>query len=142
MKKLIPFFLVSFLFLIVGSAFALDVVQKRIEDKQGECVDKNPSTVGMVECAQAAYEEWDKELNRSYSKLMKQLPEEEKKTLRLSQRAWLKFRDHEYDNIANIYSHMEGTMYRPMHVESRTRILRERVLQLHKYLELMEDSNL
>lgn len=116
-------------------------IQKEIEKRQSDCVEKDPSTAGMTRCSEAAYEEWDRELNNSYKRLLKAIPEEEGKAkVKEAQRAWLKFRDQEFKCIDAVYAGMEGTMYIPMHAESRLRVVRERALLLGHYAELAESG--
>ena len=48
-------------------------------------------TVDLVDAQSAAYDAWDKELNRVYAELQKVLPAEKRDALRTAQRAWLAF---------------------------------------------------
>lgn len=64
-----------------------------------KCMEKDDSTFGMVECYGAASTRWDKELNRSYASLTKELSAKGKELFKESQRAWMKFR--EAQNAAN-----------------------------------------
>ena len=50
--------------------------------------------------AEAAYQAWDKELNKVYKLLMSELPESQKTKLRNEERAWLKRKDKEMDRAA------------------------------------------
>ena len=127
-------------FFVSGTVSANEKLIKAIEKRQNDCIEKDPTTAGMIKCADAAYKEWDREMNSAYKKLLSLLDEKEREDLKQSQRAWLKFRDLEFKNINNVYTKMDGTMYLPMHTESETRIVRERALQLIKYCELLSDG--
>lgn len=73
-----------------------------VEDKHpidkwySQCLDKDSSTLNMLNCTSKAYEMWDKELNKIYQSLIKKLSIKEKEILKESQRNWLKFRDSEF----------------------------------------------
>lgn len=114
-------------------------IKRRIEKKQEDCVEKDSSTVGMRTCAEAAYVEWDREMNIAYKALMKELPVEGQNALREAQREWIKYRDKEFEAIDGVYSQMEGTMWIPIRIESRVRVVRERVLMLRHYLEILSE---
>jgi uncharacterized protein YecT (DUF1311 family) len=105
-----------------------------------DCVEKNGSTAGMVDCSDKAFKKWDAEMNRIYGELMKKLPAKKAAALKQSQRDWLTYRDSNFKLISEVYGSMEGTMYIPMHAYAKVRILRERTLLLKGYLELAEDA--
>jgi uncharacterized protein YecT (DUF1311 family) len=111
-----------------------------IERALEACIDKDSSTAGMTNCADKALESWDKELNRVYNELARKLDPEGKLALKAAQSEWIKYRDSEYGLIDAVYYHMEGTMYIPMRVEARTRIVRERSLALEHHLELLKEQ--
>lgn len=108
----------------------------RIDKAEEACIDKDPSTAGMTECAEKAYGMWDKELNRNYAALMKALSPKDRETLKAVQRKWIEYRDQEFKLIDAIYAQLEGSMYIPMRVEARIDIIRERALKLAAYLAL------
>jgi uncharacterized protein YecT (DUF1311 family) len=120
------------------TVYGQDEEKHPIDKALESCLDKNSSTAGMVECMDRAYKQWDGELNRVYAELMKRLDAAEKAKLKEAQLQWLKFRDSEFKVIDGIYSKMDGTMYIPMHVDSRALIVRNRALELKSYLSLLE----
>lgn len=139
MKKLTSLALLA-LFLATGGVYANEKLIKEIEKRQEDCVEKDGSTSGQIDCAEAAYKEWDRALNKAYKKLLAAYPSKiEKDALRSSQRAWLKFRNLEFENIDNVYDRKEGTMYLPMRVESKTRVVRERALQLMRLASILTE---
>lgn len=139
MKKYSGFFLIVFL-IATTSVFARVDIEKDIEKRQSDCTDMDSSTQGMTNCAEAAYKEWDRELNKAYKQLINLLPESKKLALKESQRAWLKYRDLEFKSLEGIYGELDGTMYIPMSVESRTRVVRERALQLRNCIDLLSEG--
>jgi len=94
----------------------------------------------MVECEDKAYDKWDKELNRLYTELMKKVSPDAKATLKEAQVQWLKFRDSEFKLLDAIYAKLDGTMYIPMHIDSRMEVVKRRALELQSHLELLKDS--
>lgn len=111
-----------------------------IDREYDECMEKNSSTAGMVQCTDKAYKKWDAELNRVYGVLMKKLPAKKAAVLKESQRDWLTYRDANYKLIDAIYDELQGTMYIPMRLYAKLRIVRERALLLSSYVELMADA--
>jgi uncharacterized protein YecT (DUF1311 family) len=71
----------------------------------------NASTAGQTDCKAAAAQAYDRRMNVAFARLMRQLPPPAAERLRISQRAWLAFRDSE--NIARgaLYETRQGTMY-------------------------------
>lgn len=140
--KLFTAMLLTSLLLSISPGIAdEDSIRKAIEKRCQQCIDKDGSTAGMVECCDKEYKEWDAELNKNYNALMKILSNQQKASLKTSQLAWLKFRDAEFACSAAIYEKMDGTMYIPMSVSSKTRIVRERALQLLAYYQLMREED-
>lgn len=138
--RLTVFILTILILSSFGYAFA-DKIQKHPIDKaEDACTEKDGSTAGMTNCAYKAYDAWDKELNRSYNALMKELSPKEKEILKNAQKKWLDYRDNEFKLIDAIYSKVEGTMYIPMRVEERIAIVKQRSLKLTSHLELMREG--
>jgi uncharacterized protein YecT (DUF1311 family) len=80
-------------------------------------------------------------LNRAYGELLKKLPAGAKENLKNAQIAWLKFRDSEFQLIDKVYEQLQGTMYIPVRVADRTRVVEDRVIALRGYLiSLQQDE--
>jgi uncharacterized protein YecT (DUF1311 family) len=109
-----------------------------IDMRLDECLKKDPSTAGMLECLGKAYTSWDAELNAIYKKLLASLPAEGQNALRESQRAWLKYRDQEFLLLEKLYGLMEGSMYQTMQAADRVDFVRKRALELSSYLDVLE----
>ena len=108
-----------------------------IDRKLEDCIDRDPSTAGMVECTEAAFAAWDKELNAAYQALAKLLGPEQKGALKTAQRQWLAWRDAEFAMLDAIYATREGTMYLPMAAGDRMEIVKARAVELRSYESLL-----
>jgi uncharacterized protein YecT (DUF1311 family) len=138
MKK---YFLVFLLFVLLISAKSFSQENKNpIDIYLDTCIEKNPSTMGILKCTDEAYKMWDAELNKYYKLLMSFLNESDAKVLKESELKWIEFKDKEFENLEHIYSKMEGTMYIPMHAFSKLEIIRTRANQLKDYYELLTDK--
>ncbi|MGH9971859.1 MAG: lysozyme inhibitor LprI family protein [Pyrinomonadaceae bacterium] len=111
-----------------------------IEKVLDACIEKDPSTAGMVRCTDQAYYSWDKELNKNYAALARRLNAEGKQTLKAAQLAWLKYRDAEFKLVDSVYSRMQGTMYIPMHIARKKETVKQRAQDLADHLELIQES--
>ena len=103
-----------------------------------KCMDKNPSTHGMIGCLDEAYKKWDAELNKNYKALTLKMDAKQKAALLAAQRKWIEYRDLEFKFQSALYATMEGTMYQPMAVNDRMEVVKKRALDLKSYLTLFE----
>ena len=104
------------------------------------CIEKDPSTAGMVGCTDIAYKKWDQELNKNYQNLMSKLKPAGKQLLKQSQLTWIAFRDHEFKLIDSLYDDLQGTMYIPMRYDERMEIVKLRALALAAHLDTWNES--
>ena len=96
------------------------------------------ATSEMMEGAGVAYKGWDQLLNVVYNELRETMKPTTFAALRDAQRAWIQFRDAEFQTIQQIYyGEMEGTMWRPVAVDQRTKIVRQRAEFLLEQYELL-----
>lgn len=102
------------------------------------CMDKNPSTQGMVGCLDAAYKKWDAELNKNYKALSGKMDVPQKAALLAAQRKWIEYRDLEFKAQTSVYVTLQGTMYQPMAISDRVEVVKKRALDLKGYLDLLE----
>ncbi|MCX6160817.1 MAG: DUF1311 domain-containing protein [Ignavibacteriae bacterium] len=103
-------------------------------DKQlSACYEKNPSTAGMVNCINEAFEKWDALLNKCYKLLIAKLDEESAKALKSAESEWIAYKEKEINFIDKMYSTKEGTMYIPMRAYSIMNITKTRALELEGY---------
>jgi uncharacterized protein YecT (DUF1311 family) len=133
MKTAIAFLLI--LFTINGFS---QTSEEHIIDKELRCCldsSQNYTTAGMSGCVIKATEEWDKELNKNYQKLLLLLTDEQKIMLKESQRKWIEFRDKEIQFSNDLYSSLGGTMWVPVMYETRMNLTRERALEIQTYID-------
>ena len=109
----------------------------RIDKWLESAIDRDPSTAGMVQATSKAAEMWDSELNGVYKQLLEVLSKSQVEKLKASQRKWLEYRDAEFAFSDEFYGSMQGTMWRPVAVNSRMDIVRSRTLELQSYLETL-----
>lgn len=95
------------------------------------------STSGQTECEATASDDYDRRMNAAYATLMRKLPRHAAQQLRLSQRAWLAFRDSDAKARDALYETRQGTMYVPMQASDATDAIRDRALQLEGYVRVM-----
>lgn len=134
---------ISLLLLALATSTLCTFAQKEtekhpIDSALDNCMDKNPSTHGMIGCLDAAYKKWDAELNKNYKTLSANLKPDQKAALLAAQRKWIEYRDLEFKAQSAIYATMEGTMYQPMAVSDRVEVIKKRALDLKGYLDLLE----
>ncbi|WP_137934623.1 lysozyme inhibitor LprI family protein [Mesorhizobium comanense] len=114
-----------------------------LKDPTGETLDRclndpaNGSTAGQTGCEATASDDYDRRMNAAYATLMRELPREAAQQLRLSQRAWLAFRDAEAKARNALYETRQGTMYVPMQASDATNLVRDRALLLEGYVRVM-----
>jgi uncharacterized protein YecT (DUF1311 family) len=101
----------------------------------------NASTAGQTECEAEASKSYDLRMNAAYATLMRKLPPQAAQQLRLSQRAWLAFRDSDAKARDALYETRQGTMYVPMQASDATDAIRDRALQLEGYVRVMSIEN-
>ncbi len=109
-----------------------------------QCMEKDGSTMGMIQCSDSAAVLWDIELNRVYKLLMDNLGEDAKSALREAQREWIKFRDKEFELISSYYTYIYeimggGTMYPMLAAGARAEVVRKRALAL---ISLYDELNI
>ena len=83
-------------------------------------------------------EEWDKELNIVYQKIMKVADPVTKNKLRNAQRAWIKFRDSEIENSYYINNPDGGSMGVLFSLYTATNLTEERTIQLAEIYDALD----
>jgi uncharacterized protein YecT (DUF1311 family) len=101
----------------------------------------NASTAGQTDCEAAAAKTYDRRMNVAFASLMRKLPPSAAQRLRLSQRAWLAFRDSETAARDALYETRQGTMYVPMQASDTTNAIRDRALQLEDFVAVLAIQN-
>ncbi|QQS28272.1 MAG: DUF1311 domain-containing protein [Sphingobacteriales bacterium] len=110
-----------------------------IETKLNTCMENNPSTMGVVQCLDTAYLEWDAELNKYYKLLQTVVSKDQKTSLRTVQLSWIEYRDKEFELLQKLYESKEGTMFIPMIVYDKVEIVKHRALELKSHYSLLTE---
>jgi uncharacterized protein YecT (DUF1311 family) len=107
--------------------------------KGEECREKNQTTMGIQYCYQIEREEWDKELNKIYKKLLDEIQTPNtKEALKNAQRAWMAFRDQELEFLRHYYREREGTIWSIVAGRIIVNIVKDRVKELYETLESVD----
>jgi uncharacterized protein YecT (DUF1311 family) len=91
----------------------------------------------MLSCLDDAYQRWDNELNIVYQRLRGHLHAEGKSVLKTSQRAWIAYRDAEFQTIDAIYGSLQGSMWSLTRMSAKVEFVKARTLELQMYLEAL-----
>lgn len=83
-------------------------------------------------------EEWDKELNIVYQKIMKVADPVTKNKLRNAQRAWIKFRDSEIENSYYTNNPNGGSMGILFSLNTAAKLTEERAVQLAEMYDALD----
>ncbi len=127
--------------LITWSASAIESAEDSIDRKASVCMDRDPSTAGMIECLQQAYDEWDAALNTTYADVRLRLNPEAQNALKEAQRRWISYRDAEFLAIDTIYGAMQGTMWQLAGLSRKVEFVKSRVLELRMYADDLNQAN-
>ena len=127
--------------LFAATVGAVEPASDPIDRKAAACMDRDPSTAGMIECLQQAYAEWDAELNAVYADVRLRLNPQAKSALKEAQRLWISYRDAEFVAIDAIYGAMQGTMWQLAGLSRKVEFLKNRVLELRMYMEDLNQAN-
>lgn len=95
---------------------------------------RSQSQAEMNEQAGREYKKSDQEMNVAYKKLMTTLDADQKAQLKISQNAWLKFRDAEADFLSS--KAKGGTIWPTIHGSHLTQITQERTRELRTAYKL------
>jgi len=131
-SRLFPIVLVVLGVLLAGG----DPIDRRLS----ACIDRDPTTAGMVRCSEEALQAWDQEMRRTLQGLEARLDPEARQRLAEAQRRWEAFRTAEEGFIRELYGRKAGTMYRPMEVGEVVDLVRQRTLRLRSYLRVTREE--
>ncbi|MCE7996125.1 MAG: DUF1311 domain-containing protein [Roseivirga sp.] len=130
-------FLISLISVLLG--FTL-VAQERhpVDQLAYSKLQKAFSNADMINGENTASEHWDHLLTIVYLEAKKQMQPATFDILRESQRAWLSYRDTEFQMINRLYyAELQGTMWHAPAAAARKRVVRQRVLSLMDQLSLL-----
>lgn len=114
-------------------------LQAALDKKVEALMNKAKSTADQIQAAATGSKLWDEELNRVYQSLLKALPPAGQAALKTAQKSWLAFRDQQFAFIDQTYRQFDGAMYLPMHAHARMSVVRERALDLARFLALQQE---
>ncbi len=127
----------ALLVLTAGSGIAEEPCKAELKDPIDSWLEsamaEDYSTASMRDATNRAREMWDKEMNASYSRLMKALSVDQQAALRTSQRNWLAFRDSEGMVISKVVAEQQGTMFQLMATGKGMELVKARTLELRAY---------
>ena len=114
-----------------------------VEQEVRDMLDKDYTTMGMIEAAYFSEQEYDKLLNKYYKFLYNVLNDEGKKALQATQRNWIKLRDSDKELVramqGQVYEDMGGgTVWGIIAANSRADITRRRVIELFNYSQFTD----
>lgn len=108
---------------------------KIVDQKAAAAIDQYSSISSMYKSADIEYKELDKLLTKYYQRLMGMLNKDQQIKLRDSQRAWLKFREKQYQYYDCQYSTRGGRMWGPLGEQDKNYIMRDRLNELVRMIE-------
>ncbi len=129
--------------LAVGhSAIAEEAKEKPdpVDAAYDACIEKAPSTAGMLGCSGEAEAAWDAELNAAYKALSAELKGEALEALKQAQRAWIAQRDREFALHEEIHGQLQGTMWGPVMSDQRVTVVKNRTLQLRALKSFLDEG--
>lgn len=102
-----------------------------IDNSLKECGQKAVSTLDSVDCYSVAEQSWDKALNQQYRLLTDGQSPEFKAAMKMSQRAWLTYRDRYLDSLRAFYRQQQGTVWSIIMSEASMRLTRNQAIELY-----------
>ncbi len=132
-----------YLFLLLSLTIITDCnAQTRKEDQIDEdyhkCLMNDTSYAVLADCSFKAFEQWNKELNKAYGKLLEKIKKEkDREAMKQSQAAWIAYKDAEF-KAYNFVFNLPGNEMSIMREEGRIEVVRERTLQLRAYIEALK----
>jgi uncharacterized protein YecT (DUF1311 family) len=123
------------IFCETGEPHAIDIW---FAEEMGKTGGRTPNTLDVQN---EAYNRWDKELNLVYRELLEKLDDGSKKQLKEAQRAWIAFRDAEFNLLwaEGLYGGVGGTLAPIAVNEARRVFVRQRVCALQMHREVADN---
>ena len=133
----------SILVVLLVGTFCNSLAQTRKEDRIDEeyqkCIAKDTSYVNLSNCAFVAFAQWDKEMEKTYKKLLKATKKgKDMNALIQAQKAWVAYKNAEFNSYNNMYN-LPGNKWSMLRLDSRIELVRARTLQLRGYLESLHN---
>lgn len=114
-----------------------------IDDILQECLTdaENQSAEGNIHCEYKARVAWEKEIEKYYGMLMKNLDDYEKKLLKDSHKSWVIYRDKEMAFAEDFYKGKRTEAWLVVHAARLTNIMRTRAMELIEYYDATIDTD-
>ena len=106
-----------------------DESQRRVD----ECMQKDSSTAGMIQCIDAEFAIQNKLLNQNYKKAMSVLNDENKKKLKDIQRKWVAYKEAKCPFVPPM-----GTLYAVTAADCYLQMTKERIGELEHVIEIFK----
>ena len=116
---------------LLAGSIALAIATTPLTSSRGQ--DSNFKPPGTEE--QAAVDRANGDLDKIYKQLMAKLDEQQQKSLKEAQRAWIKWRDAEADIIARVGGAIGGSAMRVDYANAQAKLIKERTEVLRGYLK-------
>ncbi|MFG1175197.1 lysozyme inhibitor LprI family protein [Erwiniaceae bacterium CAU 1747] len=113
-------------------ALAEESFGKAADNKLQKCTANAENTLASVECYDVALAAWDAELNNQYRLLLANGSAEFKSAMKVSQVAWIAYRDAYIKAMQSDYRQRQGTIWGIIMSEARLRITRDKAIELYK----------
>ena len=118
------------------------------EEPKADCFERASTQVEMNSCAGKEYTAADAELNRVYGSILEKYKEDPKfiAKLRASQRAWLTYRDAEFEakfphEDESKSPHFYGSIFPMCAAQYRAQLTQERIVKLREWLDGTEEGD-
>lgn len=105
------------------------------------CLASAKSTASKHGCVSIGYTEQDKELNKVYGELLKNLNPSQAQALRNSEARWLSFRNAEFNLINSILASSPEANQIPIRGQLRSDVVKSRTEQLNALIKVISDGN-
>jgi uncharacterized protein YecT (DUF1311 family) len=132
------YIIVLLLLFLAFSGNAQTRKEDQIDEEYHKCLMNDTSYAVLADCSFKAFEQWDKELNKAYGKLLEKIKKEkDREAMKESQAAWIAYKDAEF-KAYNFVFNLPGNEMSIMREEGRIEVVRERTLQLRAYIEALK----
>ena len=132
------YFLTGILFVLAFNCNAQTRKEDQIDEDYHKCLMNDTSYAVLADCSFKAFEQWNKELNKAYGKLLEKIKKEkDREAMKQSQAARIAYKDAEF-KAYNFVFNLPGNEMSIMREEGRIEVVRERTLQLRAYIEALK----
>lgn len=123
---------IAVLLLVSGSASAAGILRQDLDTRLANCQQQAVSTLANVHCYDVASAAWDAELNTQYRLLLTGQSPAAQEALKVSQRAWVSYRDSYFQAMNRYYQQQQGTVWGIVAAESKLNVIKEKARDLYR----------